>query len=57
VVRERNVDLGVTPFSKPMAPGRHRLSVATPDGAASFELDVTVTPGQTVKRTVRLNSR
>ncbi len=57
VVRERNVDLGVTPFSKQLTPGRHRISVATPDGSASTEMDLVVRPGETVRRTVKLNPR
>lgn len=57
VVRERNVDLGVTPFSRQLAPGRHRISVATPDGSASTEMDLVVRPGETVRRTVKLNPR
>jgi serine/threonine-protein kinase len=57
VVRERNVDLGVTPFSRSFSPGRHRLSVATPDGQSSTEMDLVVRPGETVHRTVRLSAR
>ncbi|MBL8952486.1 MAG: serine/threonine protein kinase [Myxococcaceae bacterium] len=57
VVRERGVDLGVTPFSKQLSPGRHKLSIATPDGSASVEIDVVVKPGETFKRTVKLTTR
>jgi len=57
VVRERGVDLGVTPFSKAFSPGRHRLSIATPDGLSSVELDVVVKPNETIKRTVKLSQR
>jgi hypothetical protein len=57
VVRERNADLGVTPFSRTFSPGRHKLSVATPDGSASTEMDLVVRPGETIKRTVRLTPR
>ncbi len=57
MVRERGVDLGATPFSKTFSPGRHKLSVATPDGSASVEMDVVVKPGETIKRTVKLSPR
>ncbi|MBK7865064.1 MAG: protein kinase [Archangiaceae bacterium] len=57
VVREKNVDLGVTPFARGFTPGRHRLSVATPDGQASAEIDLVVRPGETARRSVRLSPR
>lgn len=56
-VREKGVELGMTPLTVSLPAGRHWLSLESPDGKSSAQLEVTVVGGEATSREVKLSPR